>query len=227
MFMKKMTYLLLLFLFSGSCLASISVGPLRLEFGSGHSKPANIIIKNTGDKIAFVKLDVNILTGLNTKQRKETLLKNSKKYGLLVMPRKLILRPHQNKTVRVMLTKSLPEQDIIFMINTYEVEAKAKLDETGAIVGIVYGTSIIVHASQASPKIEVTRNGKELTIENTGSTSAKVVSIKQCIKPNECKDPGILFQSTVSSKKIFKLPYDMPLKYQVRYLDKVEVLTSK
>ena len=49
-----------------SCIASqfmyaaISVSPLRLEFGDGNnmSKPQNILIKNIGTKVAFVKLNI-------------------------------------------------------------------------------------------------------------------------------------------------------------------------
>ncbi|WP_151194366.1 hypothetical protein [Cysteiniphilum sp. JM-1] len=56
------------------------------------SKPQNILIKNIGTKVAFVKLKILSIHNLNTKDRQEIQLENKSSNGVFFLPDKLILK---------------------------------------------------------------------------------------------------------------------------------------
>lgn len=224
--MIQIFIILVLLLSAPISFAKISVGPLRVEFGDGMMKPKNIIIQNTGNTVAFVKIDLMLVTNSNKPNRSEALLEKPKKYGLIILPNKLILRPKQKKNVRVMLSGALPKKDRIFIANIYEVAGEKSSSQEGISVRITYGTSIILHAKGGKPDIVATRNDKTIILHNKGTTSAKIVSLQQCNDKGECKDPGILYQSIPGDRTTYTLPFNRRLQYQVRYLGNVTTQAS-
>ncbi len=224
--MNQKFHLWVFLTFCISCIASqfvyaaISVSPLRLEFGDGNnmSKPQNILIKNIGTKVAFVKLKILSIQNLNTKDRQEVPLENKSSNGVFFLPDKLILKPQQSKLVRVMMTEPATDKDKIFLIESTEVESLDSKVKTKA--QIIYATSVIVHARNATPNISASRTDHNVILSNSGNTSAKITSHMQCDDKDEnCQDPRIVMQLLAGQTVTVTVPYARPLTYDVRYLD--------
>lgn len=202
--------------------SKLSVGPLRLEYGPGKTSAQNIVAKNIGKSVIFVQVDVAQMHNMNSDNKNEETLKDPKKAGVLIIPDKLIIKPGQQKNIRVMWGKKvLPKEDKIFMLEIYEVKSKKEEDLTKNNFHIRYGVLMVVHAKIGKPDIVATRKGKDLTLENKGAASAKISMILQCNDEakKECKDPAIALQLLAGEKKTYTLPFAKPIEFVVRYMD--------
>ena len=87
---------------------------------------------------------------------------------------------------------------------------------------------VLIHAQGGKPHIIATRKGKSLTLENKGSTSAKVSAIVQCVndKKETCKNPAIAIQLMPNSRKDYTLPFAQPIEFVVSYLGNAAKQTS-
>lgn len=170
----------------------------QLDFTAQGDKSKFLTIRNAGNNIAYVTIDITRLEQPGTRKAKVIRNKNPKKLGLLVTPTKLILKPQKSKKIRLINLTNGNDHDVFFRISASGVKPPQKLEErkTGigleVNAGIGTATLVIVRPESLKPKLSVKQIGTKLLFTNTGNTTIEIRDISQCIAKKECKTMGAI-----------------------------------
>ncbi len=195
----KIVLALLGLIFSLACHAGIHVIPSELEFSS-QSLKKDVLVINEGDKTAYVAVTPYIMQNPGRKSEKKVYQPDPGQSGMLVTPTRLIIPPHQQRYVRLLMIKPLDDTERIYRVNFIPQSGKLipgplrpKTGKPALGIHVITGYGILVTSrpGQLKPKLSVKRKGHKLTVKNIGNTSLILKGGQQC----------------ASNKKCFKLPY--------------------
>lgn len=219
--MKKIILLVILFpLFLYAKFVDFSINPVKINFSKGSKKVQYVIVKSRSSKRGYVALDVfNPAKPKDKQTQKKTL---SKKFGLIVSPRRLILAPHQAKRVRIVNLIKNPKSDKGYDLEFYPVDgavfkSMGKDSALGVSMKVRFIKLVRVFVRSHSPKndIVVKRHANEVIFTQKGNVISRVSSIVSCDIKDVCKN---LYSFYLYPKKphMFKLPKNASSKLDYR-----------
>lgn len=199
--------------------ATISVTPMEIEFLPSNSLKQDVLIKNPGDKPAYVAVTPYVMKDPGTKRERKVHVVDPKKSGILVMPNRLMIPANQQRHVRILLTKPLDKTEKVFRLSFIPQEdllvppnlkEKLKQPAMGLHLIIGYGILAVARPQVLRPELLIKRRGHNLNIKNVGNTMLVLRGGQQC-KGKKC--------FTVPTRRLYagnawttKLPYTTPVK---------------
>ena len=151
--------------------------------------------------------------GLEGQKRRQ--YRDPKEMGMLVSPTRLVLEPGQSKTVRMSLLGRPLDRDRIYRVKIAPAVGRTVAMRTGIRVVVGYDVLVIARPANAKARIEDERNGRKLTLRNTGNTNALLVSGKQCNKAGKCVDLPTT-RLYAGAEWSVDLPLDAPVEYRLQ-----------
>lgn len=197
-----------------------SYGDMRLDkvivdFNDGKTRRSDIEVTNGGKAPIYVSVKPAeiVQPGLEGQKRRQH--RDPKEMGMLVSPSRLVLEPGQSKTIRLSLLDRPQDRDRIYRVKIAPAVGRTVAMKTGLRVVVGYDVLVIVRPENAKAEIVGERNGRKLTLRNTGNTNALLVSGKQCDKAGKCIDlPTTRLYAGVTWT--VDLPRDAPAEYRLQ-----------
>ena len=173
--------------FVSPVVAAIGVAPLMVYMQPGKSKYKDVLVHNiSATDNAYVLITPEKILNIGAKDEKKVFSKNPKEFGLLVSPRKAVIKAKGSKRVRFFTTNINPDKETYYSVNIVPVRnAGAEDKETKGVVpriilNVGYAVRVFVLPRIIKPKISIMRNNKQLTFNNQGNVSFVYYKIKQC-----------------------------------------------
>lgn len=178
--------------FFNTASALISVTPVIVDTQAQSSADANdldmqdVRVFNNGDQVAYVRVTPKVVQNPGTPSEKQVEMTNPEDLGLLVSPRKLMIPAGQFKIVRFVFTQKPTNVDRIFRVDIQPVSAELLMpgtkqkDEMGIKLLVGYAVLVIQRPDNAKPVLTITRDGRTVTVKNTGNTNALLGDGQQC-----------------------------------------------
>ena len=136
-------------------------------------------------------------------------------HGLLVTPDKTVLAGGGRKVLRFVLLKEPDAQEHIYRVTVKPVvNAPAAKTQVGLKVLIGYEVLVIIRPAAMASQYHAVREGKKLTVENTGNTSVLLQNGQQCPAEEKCALPPVLRVYPGQTASL-ELPLDKPVHYAV------------
>lgn len=168
-------------LVSFSVQAQLSLNKIIVNFASDSAPTDDVLLQNSSSvEPLFVKVEVLEVLNPGTKSEQRNVVDDPSKIGLVATPAKLILPPNAQKTVRLINLQDNGKKDRIYRINFTPVVGDQNAKQTGVKLMIGYQALIIVRPSNMNAKLDSKRDGKVLSLHNTGNTNIFVESLRQC-----------------------------------------------
>ncbi|MEO0608504.1 MAG: hypothetical protein AAFY82_09760 [Pseudomonadota bacterium] len=196
--------------------AQMTVDPVILAFDRPDLKRQDMLVGNVGLRPLY--LEVSAARILEPAAVGETYLTspNPDEVGLLVAPRRIVLQPGEEKTVRVIRLDQDFKTDQAWRVQFKPVIGDVITDTPVAIPLIAVKALVFARPGGATAKIIGQREGRALLLANVGNTNAVISNGVQCAAP------GIDCQA-VSGKRLWpgmvwstRLPLDAPVSFQVK-----------
>jgi len=194
--------------------ATMSVSQVIVEFSKPGQRRADVEVQNRGRERMYVLVSPAMIQNPGTKGERRVKIADPGKLGLLVTPQRMILEPGQRKLVRFAMLAPPVRKDRIYRVTIKPVVGKLRTQQTA--VKIVVGYDLLVMQRPARAKASVTgkRQGRILTLRNTGNTNALVFDGKQCVGKKCARVPARrLYAGTVWR---VRLPRSGPVNFLVR-----------
>jgi|GEM_PF-3385104 len=173
--------------------ANVSVQDMVLTFPSKGQRLVQQL-RNTGEAPAFVKVDVLEILDPHTPNEREKALEISQVPDLVATPQRVVIPPKATRGVGLYLKKRW-DKDRFFRVRftpvrpTKEegfVQGSNKV-QTGASVGIAWGTLVVVPRANPSYQTELTQDGNIITLNNAGNSFVEIKNPKVC-SDKSCSD---------------------------------------
>ena len=215
-------------LFAASSYAVIKVSPLFHSFGTGYDEPFFIAVKNPEKEKEYVGIKGYTVAGLGTDHEKEVPIKKLIKKGILVSPRKFVLKPGKTRKVRISLVKGLPkDQDekiflIVQPVKNLAAQIHKKEDFNVAIHTVLaYRVGLYIHKKNGKPNIVTTKSGDDYQFTNKGDTAAFLKVTNGCPdkKVSDEKPCEPLYNFWIYPNEKVKVKSSYPIKASRRYLN--------
>lgn len=204
--------------------AGIRVTPMVISIPATQ-KVGDVKVENMSDNVQYVNVIPSIVDKTKVKSSytvfnpaKET----PEQFGLLVTPRKLVLRPHQVRIVRLVSLHHNIKQDEYYSVEVTPVEnpmeeiyGKKKAIEAALRIVVAYEPLIIVLPLQPKQNISYQRDGKTLTMSNKGNTYVAFENVRQCNPAgDQCQKVNFGFARLyVNQTHKVALPYNTPITF--------------
>jgi P pilus assembly chaperone PapD len=150
--------------------------------------------------------------GTPQEQRKAVLLGENP--GLLVSPQRLVLEPHERRTIRIAAMGERPARDKVYRVAIRPVAGHVSADQTALKVFVGYDALVLVRPAQFTGDIEAERKGRILVLRNDGNTAQELFQGSQCAATGaDCR--------SLPAKRLYPgaeweqlLPFDTPVHYR-------------
>lgn len=228
-FPHRLRYWSLLLLGTSSPLvADISVSTMRIDFAPGHPRYQDLTVSNRGGETAYITASVQYLE----REKEKTIYREvpvGAKERLVASPSRAVIGPGATKVIRLFTTDQDLAEDRVYQVVIKPEEGELDLDDQGDVtakkrlrtavkVMVGYGVTVIVRPENLNPTFDGKREGKSLTVTNTGNTTLLFQRTSQC----DPAPPGVC--QNVDGKMILphatwrtSLPYDAPIGFSYNY----------
>lgn len=133
---------------------------------------------------------------------------------LIVSPLRLVLEPGERRTIRIAAIGDRPAQDRVYRVTIRPVAGTVTAETSALKVFVGYDTLVLVRPEQIRAEVDGGRNGRVLTLHNTGNAAQELFDGKQCDAAGaNCQNlpakrlyPGATWEQT--------LPYDTEVTYR-------------
>jgi P pilus assembly chaperone PapD len=205
--------------------SAIAVEPLEVDLNPVN-RYQDIQVHNIGSDTAYVQVSVARIDqpGLPT-QTLVQLNDNPYQVGLIVTPSKVVIPVGQTRIVRVLYVGEPPTSDIVYHLKIAPVSGQLialysgtnKLN-AGVQLIVAYGVSVYARPLKLNPQVVAQRDGKDLTLSNTGNTSVLITLCKQCSGTTCQAVPDLLQRLFPGNIVHLNLPKDAPIQCQEEVL---------
>jgi len=191
-----------------------------VDFNDGKTRRNDIEVTNRGKETMYVAVSPAEITrpGLDGQQRRTRI--DPRELGLLVSPSRMVLEPGQSKPVRLSILDRPADRDRIYRVKISPVVGRTLATRTGLRILVGYDVLVIVRPEKANPEIDGERNGRKLTLRNTGNSNVLLLSGKQCPKAKDCVDLPTT-RLYAGATWTVNLPLDAPAEYRLQGGEKV------
>lgn len=205
--------------------SGIQVTPMILRI-SASQKVGDIKVKNMGNTVQYIQTIPSLIKqgGAKTKSKhivfdpaKET----PEQFGLLVTPRKLVLRAHQTRVLRVVSLHNNVAKDEYYSVKVVPVQnaleqiygQKKQAIEAALQIIVAYEPLVIITPSLPKVDVAYERKGKVLSMANKGNTYVTFENARQCSpQGSQCQKLQLETLYYGQSRDI-KLPYNAPVTF--------------
>lgn len=183
--------------------AKITVSPLSLSLSDSGPGFADVIVYNSGDSKAYVKLDLYKIKNPGTKSEKKIIedIKNPLDFGLVASPLKMIIPVNQSRRVRLLKLSTKLSQESVYKLEIIPVEGDLKLvgsSESGISAGVKvtvgYGVRVVLLPEKIDQNVilvrkKVKNNNYNYYLQNTGNVDVLISESEVCDKNNSLNKP--------------------------------------
>ena len=169
-------------------LANLSASPIIMTYQDGGQTRKDITLKNSGNRPQYLEITAyRIITpGVFPEDLKTD--PNPKNVGLLVAPRRVVLKPREQKIIRVIRLDKTISKDEAWRVHIKPAKVEIEAKSSGAMVQLGYKALIIARPKDAKSTLKGQRSGKTLTVKNTGNSNAVLHEGEQCnASGGDCK----------------------------------------
>lgn len=196
--------------------ANMALSNAIVHFEPGEPTRQDVEISNMGNEPLYVQVEPKVVLQPGTEQEQRELITDPREHGLLVTPNRLVIAPGAAQVIRLVNIKGADNAERIFRITARPIAGEFEASSSGLKVLIGYEVLAIVYPNNPQPKLEVERNGRTLSIENTGNTNVFLQEGFQCEVPNAAVEdctplPGKRMYPGM--KWVSELPHDLPVRY--------------
>ncbi len=180
----------------GTAQANMALSSTVVEFVDGE-RLKDVTIVNRGQDVLYIDTTTSEIVNPESDEPDARVLTDPRTAGLLVTPRRMVIKPGQQKVLRMAIRKPAGEVDQIYRVAVTPKLGKPKLgDEQDAVttalkVLIGYEVLVMVRPDNFEPDVTIKRSGQALSMTNSGNTNLLVRSVRQCRAPGEeCVEVG-------------------------------------
>lgn len=196
--------------------AQLSANPAILAFDAGQTNRKDIKVANTGSRPQYLEVSAARIT--NTGEHPEVYFQstNPEEVGLIVAPRRIVLQPGEERVIRVILLETEIAEDKAWRVRIEPTIGEVESDQTVAVALLGYNALVFARPENPFSELVGTRDGKTLTVTNTGNSNVVLHSGEQCSTPDApC--------ASVTGKRLWpgaewttELPEDGPVSFALR-----------
>lgn len=186
-----------------------------LEFNAGGPRQQDIELVSRSEASDYVVTEVSKILDPGLPTEKRELVGDPQQGGLLVTPEKTVLAPGARKLLRFVLLREPDAQEHVYRVTVKPViKGVDNASKVGLKVLIGYEALVIVRPAKPVPAYTVVRNGRTLSIANTGNTNVLFQNGAQCPASEGCELPPAL-RVYPGQKAQVELPLDKTVTYTV------------
>lgn len=197
--------------------AAPAYGDVRLDkvivdFNDGKMRRTDIEVTNRGKATVYVSVKPAEIVRPGRKDQQRRAHRDPMEMGMLVSPTRMILEPGQTKPVRLAILDRPKDRDRIYRVKIAPAAGRTVAIKSGLRILVGYDVLVIVRPEAAKAGVVGERNGRRLTLRNTGNTNTLLINGKQCDKAEKCValPTTRLYAGTTWS---VDLPKDAPVEY--------------
>lgn len=165
----------------GPARAEFLVSSAIMEFTGDGPKQQDIELISRSSESDYIVTEVSEIVHPGLADEKRVELTDPEEGWLLVTPDKSILTGGTRKVLRFVLLKTPDEQEHIYRVAVKPViNEMTSTSKVGLKVLIGYEVLVIIRPAAIAPAYEAKRDGKILTVSNTGNTNVLLQNGKQC-----------------------------------------------
>jgi P pilus assembly chaperone PapD len=200
---------------STAALANMELSNVILHFEAGDPSRQDVEISNPGDTPLYVEIEPRMVLSPGEEGEERRRITDPRSAGLLVTPNKLIIPPGATKAVRfVKLGPSTAER--VYRVAAKPVIGDIEAEQSGLKILIGYEILVIVYPDETTPNLEVSRDGQQFTVVNSGNANVLLREGYQCAEPGlpveDCTPlPGKRMYP--GNQWSVELPHDLPVTY--------------
>lgn len=211
--------LLFVLVASAPASAELAISQLVVELKPGALRAADVEIFNDSAERSFVSVEPREIIAPGTVNEQRFVSSDPEKLGLLVSPTRLILEPHQRRTLRLAAIGPQEDRERVYRVTVKPVTGEVTGSQSGLKLLVGYDLLVLARPSVAKPDIKVVRAGRNLTITNHGNTSVEIANGKQCDeKGSDCR--GLASKRLYAGAQWYQtLPQATPGEYHLRSAD--------
>ena len=177
----------------------------------------DVKVRNTGTDNIYVQVDVLAVSRPGEDDEVREKVSDPKLLKLIATPNKLVIPPGGQKLVRIVNLQASNDVERIYRINVTPIVAPLDDDNSQLRIVVAYQILTIILPDLPDSKLEVVRDGKQITISNTGNANILFSDGIQCKvdDPNTCEE--------LTTKRLYAgntwtlpLPFDAPVSFSVR-----------
>jgi len=146
----------------------------------------DVKVINDGDENLYVQIDVLEVSNPGTEEETRTKITDPDSISLLVTPAKMVVPPNSSKLLRMVnLDENLNEEKIFRVNVTPILPPLSENDDTQVRLVVAYQVLVLVAPENPKYELESARQGKTLTLKNTGNSYVMMNEGLQCTKPED------------------------------------------
>lgn len=196
--------------------ANMALSNAIVHFEPGEPTRQDVEISNMGTEPLYVQIEPKVVLNPGTDKEERQLITDPREHGLLVTPNRLVIAPGSAQVIRLVNIKGVDDAERIFRITARPIAGEFEASTSGLKVLIGYEVLAIVYPQNPQPNLDVTREGRTLTMKNTGNTNVFLQEGFQCEDPKaEVEDctslPGKRMYPGM--QWVTQLPHDLPVRY--------------
>ena len=196
--------------------AQLSVNPAILSFEGAETTRKDIKVANTSARTQYLEISAARIHEPGTYPETYFESPHPDKVGLLVAPRRIALKPGEERVVRVILLDTALEADKAWRVHIKPTIGNIETDRSGAVTLLAFKALVIARPDTPMTKIVSERDGRTLTLTNIGNSNVILFDGQQCA------DGDTLCQH-VAGKRLWpglewrtELPTDAPVTFTLR-----------
>lgn len=196
--------------------AQLSVNPAILSFEGSENKRQDIKVANTSARTQYLQISAARIHEPGTYPETYFESPDPDEVGLLVAPRRIALKPGEERVVRVILLESDLKTDKAWRVHIEPTIGNIEADQSVAVTLLAFKALVIARPETPMTEIVSERDGRTLSLTNIGNSNVILFDGKQCADGDTpCQH--------VTGKRLWpglewttELPADAPVTFKLR-----------
>ena len=194
--------------------ADMVLSQVIVDLLPGKPPREDVEVWNNGEERMYVLAEPFEIRGAGTPAEERVAVSDPEASGLLVSPLRLVLEPGERRMIRVAALGARPASDRVFRVSIKPVAGAVTAEASALKVFVGYDTLVLVRPATIAGELAGERNGRTLTLRNTGNAAQELFGGRQCdAAGNDCRElpakrlyPGATWEQP--------LPFDTPVSYK-------------
>ncbi len=193
---RHIAFALTAFAACGVAQANMALSTTVVEFVDGQ-RLQDVTVVNRGEDVLYIDTTTSEILNPESDDPDARVLDDPRTAGLLVTPRRMVIKPGQQKILRMAIRKPAGDVDQIYRVAVTPKLGKPTLGEqqdavsTALKVLIGYEVLVMVRPDNFEADVAIERSGQTLSMKNAGNSNLLVRSVRQCQSPGEgCVEVG-------------------------------------
>ncbi|MFN3212119.1 MAG: hypothetical protein ACE37M_03365 [Henriciella sp.] len=167
--------------------AQLTANPAILSFQGTEDKRKDIRIGNTSSRIQYLEISAARITEPGAHPEEYFTSADPQEVGLLVAPRRIALKPGEERVIRVILLDEDIESDKAWRVNIEPTIGDIETDRSVAVTLLAFKALVFARPNAPTTDLVGDRDGQTLTVTNTGNSNVVLFEGQQCAAPDDCQ----------------------------------------